>query len=90
MFSVLLSNRAKKQLHNIDVRMKGRVLELFGALEQDPVPYKEYDLRKLEARSETYRIRLSIFRIVYQVLWSEKTILVAKIERRSETTYDDI
>ncbi len=88
LFLILLGNKAKKQFKSLQTDYRERVKEVFRKLESEPVPYKDYDLRKLEGRSETYRLRLSSFRVVYQVLWNEKTILVGRIERKSETTYD--
>ena len=84
----MLGNKAKKELRSLDREIKSRVLDLFARLEEEPVPYKEYDLRKIEARDESYRIRLSSFRVLYSVSWAEKIVWVAKIERRSENTYD--
>ncbi|MCX6768172.1 MAG: type II toxin-antitoxin system RelE/ParE family toxin [Candidatus Micrarchaeota archaeon] len=88
LFAVLLSNKAKKQLRQADPEIRSRAGKLFETLEREPVPANEYDVRKIEGRDETYRIRLSSFRIVYRVQWSEKTIWIAKTEKRSETTYD--
>ena len=87
MFSVLLSNAAKKQLKLLQKDYEERVIPLLERLEQEPVPSKEYDVRKLGGRDETYRARLSSFRVEYRVLWEEKTVWVAFIERRSGSTY---
>jgi len=88
-FQVFLSNKAKKQLRDLQpAEIKSRAMDALARLEQEPIPYKEYELRKVEGREETYRIRLSSFRIVYKIKWQEKIISVAKIERRSDNTYD--
>ena len=87
MYSILLSNAAKKQLKLLEKDYNERISVLFGFLEQEPVPSKEYDVRKLAGRDETYRIRLSSYRIEYRILWEKKMIWVAFIERRSESTY---
>ena len=83
----MLSNKAKKQLRGLEQEIRARVDRLLEKLEQEPVPYQEYDLKKLEDRDENYRVRLSSFRVVYWVRWTEKTVWIAKIERRSENTY---
>lgn len=67
--------------------MYGRVTELFQSLEDEPVPASRYDTSKVEGREESYRIRLSSFRVVYRVNWSEKRIDIAKIERKTDNTY---
>ncbi len=88
LFSVLLTNRAKKQLIRLKPSLRSRVEELFEALEIRPVPAGEYDLKKIKGEADTYRIRISSYRIAYKVYWDRKAIGVAKIERRSETTYE--
>ena len=87
MFSVLLSNKAEKQLRWLDSSMRSKISELFKALEETPVPAAQYDLKKIRGEQDTYRIRLSSFRVLYCVFWDEKVVRIAKLERRSETTY---
>ncbi len=68
--------------------MRARVEDLFKVLEQEPVPAAfHYDLRKVEGEGDTYRIRLSSYRVVYLVLWAEHIVRIGRIERKSETTY---
>ncbi len=87
MFSVLLSNKAEKQLKGIDEKMLARVRGLFLELEKNPVPAKEYDVKKIKGEESSYRIRISSFRVTYSVFWEEKAARIAKVELRSETTY---
>ena len=68
--------------------MLPRVLQAFKTLERNPVPAREYQVKKVEGREDTYRIRLSSFRIVYTVFWQEGVIRIAKVERKSDNTYD--
>ena len=70
MFSVLLSNKAEKQYKRLDAAIRLRVEELFRTLEQKPIPADDYDLLKID--EDTYRIRLSSFRVVYRVYWESK------------------
>lgn len=88
MFAVRLSNKAEKQFLDLEQKYRDRVIELFKKLEQAPVPAKEYDLKKIKGEEDCYRIRLSRFRVLYQVFREEKTVRITKIERRSEGTYD--
>lgn len=87
MFTVLLSNKAKKGLTTLEPGIHSRATELLRVLEQSPVPAKQYDLTKIAGREATYRVRLSRFRISYRVDWQSRHVNVLKIERRSETTY---
>ena len=62
---------------------------MFKLLELDPVPREfHYDLEKIAGREDSYRARLSSFRAIYRVYWTEKVVRVDKIERKSDNTYD--
>ncbi len=86
-FSVKTSNKAEKQLREVEKDIYARAIELFKTLEQNPVPAKQYNLLKIVGRADTYRVRLSSYRVIYTVFWEEKIVRILKIERRSETTY---
>ncbi len=87
LFSVILSNKAEKQYRKLEAGIRAKVKQLMNALEQKPIPAEEYDLKKIAGEEDTYRIRVSSFRILYRVYWEKKIIGVSKIERRSETAY---
>ncbi len=87
-FAVRLSNKAEKQFQELESGIKERVRRLFSDLEEIPVPFKIYDLKKVKGKADEYRIRLSRFRVIYQISYNEKTVRIAKIERRSDNTYD--
>lgn len=83
-----MSNKAEKQFCSLEKKIRERVEALFKVLEQSPVPRAfHYDLSKIEGRDDSYRIRLSSFRVVYHIFWSEHVVRVETIERKSETTY---
>jgi len=88
LFEVRLSKKAEKFVKKCDPKLRARLFEFFKVLEQNPVPSKEYDLKKIVGGEfDRYRVRLSSFRSVYTVYWNEKLIRVLKIERRDEHTY---
>lgn len=87
MFEIRFSNKAEKAINKCDKKLRKRLKELFEKLSQNPVPAREYDLRKISGEEDTYRIRLSSFRITYTVYWEQKKIRIIKIERRKESTY---
>ena len=43
---------------------------------------------KIKARENCYRIRVGDYRIVYRVCDKESSVLVIRIGRRNESTYD--
>jgi mRNA interferase RelE/StbE len=87
LFDTRLSNKAEKQIRLLPPEIRNRVFELFRALENDPVPASVFDVTKLSGRVDSYRIRLSSFRVVYVVFWKERFIRIVKVERRSDSTY---
>lgn len=86
-FEIEYSGKADKFLQKCEPKLKQRLKTVFETLAQIPIPAKEFDLKKIEGEIAAYRIRLSSFRIIYEILWSQKTIRVTKIERRKDRTY---
>lgn len=87
MFEIFLSNAAQKGLKNLDKRIVVRVKKALLILKTYLVPIKEYDIKKLAGEDDTYRLRISRYRIVYDVDWDNKAITVLKIDKKDEKTY---
>lgn len=87
MFEIFLSNAAKKALKNLDKQMVVRVKKALLTLKTYPVPIKEYDIKKVSGEEDTYRLRISRYRIIYDVDWDNKVITVLKIDKKDEKTY---
>jgi len=87
-FEVFFSNKAKKFIQKCEPKFRARLRELFLVLGESPVPASSFDLKKIEGREDWYRIRLSSYRVQYEVRHESKEIHVMKIERRDEHTYD--
>ncbi len=88
MFELRFSSSAKKFLRDCDVKLRNRLKLLFETLSQVPLPAKDYDLKKISGTADTYRIRLSSYRVVYVIYSDQKLIRLLKIERRDESTYN--
>lgn len=57
MFEVFFgNNRAKKDYEKLTDSERNRINELCDALSRVPVPFKEYDLKKMSGTENTYRI----------------------------------
>jgi len=82
MFKVYVSKKALKSLEEIPQSYKQRILELLRALEKDPLP-EGYDLKKLKGFENAYRVRVGKYRVVYEVDWKERKVLVVFIGHRS-------
>lgn len=87
MFEIRFNNQPKKFIKKSDEKLKFRLRSLFKVLEFEPVPAREFDLKKISGLKEIYRIRLGKHRIEYFVSWEEKQINVLFIKRRKESTY---
>lgn len=87
MFSIDYARKAYKFLESCDSKLNRRLKLVFDTLAQTPFPAKEFDFKKIEGQIDTYRIRISSYRIVYEILWQTNTIRVLKIERRDDSTY---
>lgn len=84
MFTIRIKRKALRNLEKIDSAMKQRVKSVILLLKDDPVPFKKADISKLRGCNNTYRIRLVNIRIVYEVLWNEKTILIHYVGLRKK------
>ncbi|MDO9334416.1 MAG: type II toxin-antitoxin system RelE/ParE family toxin [Dehalococcoidales bacterium] len=62
-----------------------RIRSAIRNLAQEPQPQGAIKLKK---RENTYRIRIGKFRIIYQIRDKEMLVLVVKVARRTESTYD--
>lgn len=87
MFEIFVSNAAKKALKNLDKRTAEKVKKALLYIKSFPLPVKEYDLKKISGEQDTYRIRISKYRIIYDIDWNSRTITVIKIDTRDEKTY---
>ena len=84
MYEVRLGNKSEKFLKKLQHDYRNTIKTRLQELKTTIFPRGALPL---EGKPNCYRIRVGPFRIQYQLLEEEKTILVYKIERRSETTY---
>jgi len=64
------------------LKEKGEIRKLLLLLKDNPVPVKSMDVSKLKGMKNVYRIRVGKIRIVYEVNWSEKLILIHRASFR--------
>lgn len=82
-FEIRIKKRALKFLSNLK-NEKENTERLFLLLKDNPVPAKSLDVSKLKGLKNTYRIRIGKIRIVYEVKWDERMILVHRISFRKD------
>ncbi len=85
MFNIRIKREALKKLKKANDRQKKDIENVILILKNDPIPYKKTDIVKLEGYDNRYRIRTTgNQRIVYEVLWKEKTILIHYVGARKK------
>ncbi|MEM2337760.1 MAG: type II toxin-antitoxin system RelE/ParE family toxin [Candidatus Bathyarchaeia archaeon] len=88
MFAVKIKRKALRKLEKLSAKRKQYIKTVILILKTDPIPFKKVDICKLQGHDNTYRIRVGNLRIVYQVLWNEKTTLIHYIEPERKPTYN--
>jgi len=78
-YKIALSRSAEKVLKKLSKQDLRRVLAKLESLTIDPFPD---GCRKLEQESNAFRVRVGIYRIVYDVIGNELTVVVLKIAHR--------
>ena len=84
MFSVKIKRRALRRLAKLDEKRKRKIKEIVLILKTDPIPFRKVDLCKLKGYDNIYRIRVRDLRIVYEVLWTQRTIIIHFIGPREK------
>ena len=84
MYSIYLSNQAKKFLSTCDDKIRMHLDELFDVLIEDPLPLHNYDIAKIKGLEKTYRIRLGTIRVIIELIPKTNDIHILKIDKRSK------
>lgn len=87
MFEIFLSNASKKAYRSLDKRILEKIKNAILTLKASPLPIKEYDIKKVAGEADTYRLRISRYRIVYYIDWNNRAIKVIKIDKKDKNTY---
>ncbi|MDH5364028.1 MAG: type II toxin-antitoxin system RelE/ParE family toxin [Dehalococcoidia bacterium] len=85
MYRVELTPRAQHELDELRKVEFERIVAVIRTLEANPRPL---GVRKL--RGPIYRIRVGDWRIIYAVFDKDRLVIVGKIARRSEDTYNKV
>ncbi|MBM4467565.1 MAG: type II toxin-antitoxin system RelE/ParE family toxin [Chloroflexi bacterium] len=76
--------RIKRELRSIPPQDRERVIEAIEALQEDPRPYGIVQLEP-----NVYRLRVGDYRVIYKVFDKEQLVIIGRVARRSEKTYQD-
>ena len=81
MYRVFLERAAEKDLNGLSLKVHNRVLKVLQNLAADPRPS---GCRKLAGGDNDWRIRVSEYRVVYEIDDTAKIIRVNRVRHRRE------
>jgi mRNA interferase RelE/StbE len=85
MYEVILNHQAQRLYHKLSSEEFTRIDNCLESLKTSPRPY---GVRKIKVN--IYRIRVGDWRVIYTIRDKDKIVVVGKIARRSEDTYDNV
>jgi mRNA interferase RelE/StbE len=80
-FSIRFLRRARKDLEKIPTKTQDRILKAIQNLGADPYPSGS---KKLEGSSDSFRIRVGDYRVIYEIKKKEIYILIVRIGHRKD------
>lgn len=80
-YKIFLSRSSEKALKKIPKHDLRRVLAKLESLKIDPFPD---GCKKLEGEAHAFRVRVGVYRIIYDVIGTNLIIFVLKIAHRKE------
>lgn len=87
MYRVVLTKRASKGLEKAPEHIRKRFVEAIDVLRQSFAPIKLFDVKKLKGYTDTYRIRVGDWRMIYELRRKEATIVILEIGPRGRIDY---
>jgi mRNA interferase RelE/StbE len=76
-------SRVRRELRQIPKQDLERIGKAVNALAEEPRPIGAIQLEK-----DIYRIRVGNYRVIYKVYDQDNLVLIGRVVRRSESTYD--
>ena len=83
-FEIKAKKKALKFISALSETHKKNIKKLLLILKEESVPINSTDIAKLKGFENVYRIRIGKIRIVYEVKWKEKIILIHRISFRKD------
>ncbi len=80
-FEVQFKSSAVKEFQNLPQDIKKRVIKKIDLLSLTPLPG---DVKKLKGKNDYYRLRVGVYRIVYELNQTDQIIVVTRIRHRRD------
>ena len=84
MYKVVIHRKVAKRFNTVPESYLRGLSALLEAIAVNPVPWKDFDLKKMEGVDNTYRVRIGDYRVVYFVEKEKQTIHILKFDRREK------
>ncbi len=79
MFKVLIEKKSEKFIRALDKKRQKKIISVLETLQTNPIPFRLYDMKKLEGLDNAYRIRVGNVRITYELFMVDFLIKVKYI-----------
>ena len=84
MYDILIHKKAVRSLTNVPGGVLKKFALILEILKINPVPWKEFDVKKIRDSEDMYRIRIGNYRIIYIFEKENKNIHILKFNRREK------
>lgn len=84
-WNLTIAGPAQKDFHKLPQKDQARVKTVLIAMQDDPF---QCDLKRLRGTSTGWRRRVGNYRIIYDLHFDERSIVISAILRRTSTTYE--
>ena len=81
MYKVFIERRAEKDLEALDNPLKEKIIERLLSLRRDPRPA---GAKKLIGMKNAWRLRISDWRVIYEIEANKKELKIYRIKHRSK------
>ena len=86
MYKIKIAPSAERDLKKINTKLSGLddIVNAIDNLSLDPRPI---GVRKVKGFRNTFRIRVHLYRIIYDIYEKDNRVIILRILKRSESTY---
>ena len=84
-YQIEIGKRVRKGMARLPRQDQAKILATIKALAEEPRPAGCRPIKGVE--KGTYRVRVGGYRVIYVVLDEEQVVIVARVARQSEGTY---
>jgi mRNA interferase RelE/StbE len=83
-FEINIKEKSLEFISSLQKHDRERLKKAIFILKTDPIPIRSLDIAKLKGEKNKYRIRKGKFRIIYEVVWEQRLILIHRIDFRDD------